>query len=294
MEMKRSTNHSSQEKKQDDPPPIAHCLQHSTLCNSEIIQYRFTRSAAPVDICTNARQLKRPDHPIFNAEPADIHHQRVLQGNRHPNPQLPTKNRKIGGKRPLRNATTNTFFFISNCSKRCKRAWFWLPEYNISSNLEATARDWARKQFEFNWRRIHKRKDAREELWRTSRLNDWTSGNTVNISTRTIGQYLDQSRRSSAYFSQQTDDVTVTNTKKQIFAKLSENTNSRPSPKEKSNDVYRTSTTNERPEMMQQPCNTSEGQKAEFSHPATNDGPNRQFPMSVKAKDHRPPTPPNR
>ena len=87
---------------------------------------------------------------------------------------------------------------------------------------------------------------------------------------------LNQSRRSSSSTSQHSDDVAVTNAQKQILP-LSENTNSRPLPKQKSNDVSCTSTTNEGPQMMQQPCKTQEGQKAMFSQRATNEGPKQTF-----------------
>ena len=54
-------------------------------------------------------------------------------------------------------------------------------------------------------------------------------------------------------------------------------TNSRLLPKPELNVVSRASTSNERPQMMQQPCNTNEGKKAMFSHPATNERPYQRF-----------------
>ena len=88
MEIQRSANHSSQEKKQDNPTPTAHCLRHSISYNSEIVHPVNSSSR---EICTKARQLKRPDHLIFNTQPTDSHYQGIPQGNRHPHPQPPIR-----------------------------------------------------------------------------------------------------------------------------------------------------------------------------------------------------------
>ena len=88
---------------------------------------------------------------------------------------------------------------------------------------------------------------------------------------------LNQSRRSSSSISPHLDEVTVTNANKQFFAAQSENSNSRLLPKQKPNDVPRTSTTNEGPETMQQSCNTNDGQKAMFLQLATKKRPEQTF-----------------